>query len=54
MTTYVVRNMGSRLQFSIEKAERLLGWKPPIALEQGLSVTLDWLKGMDFKQLKEK
>jgi nucleoside-diphosphate-sugar epimerase len=35
LTTYSVKNLGSRLQFSIDKAERVLGWRPSISYEEG-------------------
>jgi nucleoside-diphosphate-sugar epimerase len=54
LTTYAMRNLGSRLRFSIIKAERLLGWKPAITHQQGMGVTLDWLKQLDHETLKQK
>lgn len=47
LTTYTVKNLGSRLQFSIEKARRVLGWTPPIPYEQGFAETMTWLKSTD-------
>jgi nucleoside-diphosphate-sugar epimerase len=44
LTTYSVKNLGSRLQFSIDKAERVLGWKPPISYEEGFKKTMGWFK----------
>jgi 2-alkyl-3-oxoalkanoate reductase len=54
LTTYAVRNLGSRLRFSIIKAERLLGWKPAVTHQQGMGITLDWLKQLDHETLKQK
>ncbi|MGQ9586498.1 MAG: NAD-dependent epimerase/dehydratase family protein [Anaerolineae bacterium] len=54
LTTYTVKNLGSRLQFPIAKAERLLGWKPPIAYEQGFAETMAWLKQTDPSTWKGK
>jgi len=47
LTTYTIKNLGSRLQFSIEKAERVLGWKPQVPYEQGFAETMAWLKSTD-------
>jgi len=54
LTTYAVRNLGSRMRFSIAKAERELGWKPPVPFEIGLAETLAWLKTVDRQRLKIK
>jgi nucleoside-diphosphate-sugar epimerase len=43
LTTYTVKNLGSRLRFSIDKADRLLGWKPPVSYEEGFKKTMAWL-----------
>lgn len=40
ITTYVVKNLGSRHQYSIEKAGKELGWKPKISFEEGFSKTI--------------
>lgn len=40
LTTYAVKNLGSRLRFSIEKADRLLGWRPRHAYPAALQRTL--------------
>ncbi len=54
LTTYTVKNLGSRLKFSIAKAERELGWKPKVSFEQGFAKTMEWLKTLDSKTLKQK
>ena len=54
LTTYTVKNLGSRLKFSIAKAERELGWKPKIPFQEGFAKTMDWLKTLDLKTLKQK
>ena len=54
LTTYTVTNLGSRLNFSIEKAERELGWKPKVPFKVGMERTLEWLKTLDLDKLKEK
>lgn len=54
LTTYTVKNLGSRLRFSIAKAERVLGWKPKISFNQGFEETMRWLKTLDVAQLKTK
>ncbi len=54
LTTYAVRNLGSRLRFSIAKAERLLGWTPGTSHAQGMDITMRWLKDLDTSTLKQK
>lgn len=54
LTTYTVTNLGSRFRFSIEKAERELGWKPKIPYREGFRRTMEWLKTLDVAQLKQK
>jgi len=54
LTTYSVKNLGSRLRFSIEKAEQELGWRPAVSLPEGLARTLAWLKTLDPETLKGK
>ena len=44
LTTYTVKNLGSKLRFSIAKAERVLGWKPAVSYEEGFRMTMDDLK----------
>ena len=31
---------------SIEKAQRILGWRPQVSLEEGLKKTLEWVKSL--------
>jgi len=54
LTTYVVKNLGSKLRFSIAKAERELGWKPPISYREGMRRTMEWLKTLDPATYKTK
>jgi len=54
LTTYTVKNLGSRLQFSIDKAKRELGWKPKVSFQEGFARTMDWLKTLDSVLLKTK
>jgi 2-alkyl-3-oxoalkanoate reductase len=54
LTTYTVKNLGSRLRFSIAKAEKELGWKPEISYREGFRRTMEWLKTLDFSKLKQK
>lgn len=54
LTTYTVKNLGSRLNFSIEKAEKELQWKPKISYAEGMKLTLEWLKTLNFEDLKQK
>ena len=54
LTTYTVTNLGSRFRFSIEKAERELGWKPKITYAEGFKRTMEWLKTLDVAALKQK
>ncbi|OVE80426.1 hypothetical protein BVY01_00345 [bacterium I07] len=44
LTRYTVKNLGSRLQFSIQKAEKLLGWTPIIDYQTGFERTMSWLE----------
>ncbi len=54
LTTYTVKNFGSRLQFSIDKAKRELGWVPKIPFQEGFAKTMQWLKTLDIASLKTK
>ncbi len=54
LTTYTVKNLGSRFRFSIAKAERELGWKPRIPFRKGFEKTMEWLKTLDAATLKQK
>jgi len=54
LTTYSVKNLGSRLQFSIAKARRELGWEPAVSYAQGFAETMAWLKRQDLTSLKGK
>ena len=54
LTTYTVTNLGSRFRFSIDKAQRELGWKPRITYREGFRKTMKWLKTLDIASLKQK
>ncbi|HIE16931.1 MAG TPA: NAD-dependent epimerase/dehydratase family protein [Dehalococcoidia bacterium] len=54
LTTYTVKNLGSRLKFSIAKAKRELGWNPKVSYSEGFRRTMEWLKTLDLKMLKQK
>jgi 2-alkyl-3-oxoalkanoate reductase len=54
LTTYTVKNLGSRLKFSIAKAEKELGWRPAVTYQQGFERTMKWLKTLDVATLKQK
>ncbi|MDD5712270.1 MAG: NAD-dependent epimerase/dehydratase family protein [Smithellaceae bacterium] len=54
LTTYTVKNLGSRLRFSIGKAEQDLGWRPAVSYQEGFAATMSWLKTLDLDKLKEK
>ena len=54
LTTYIVKNLGSRFNFSIQKAVTELDWKPRYSFEEGMTKTMEWLKSVDFDQLKQK
>ena len=54
LTTYTVKNLGSRLKFTIAKAEKELGWKPRVSYKEGMARTMEWLKTLDLEELKQK
>lgn len=54
LTTYTVKNLGSRLRFSIDKAKRELDWTPKVTYKIGFAKTMEWLKTLDFTKLKQK
>lgn len=54
LTTYIVKNLRSRLRFSIAKARNELGWRPEISFEDGFERTMEWLKTVDRDKLKTK
>ena len=54
LTTYTVKNLGSRLRFSIDRAARELDWRPPVSYPEGMRRTMDWLLTLDRKSLKNK
>lgn len=53
LTTYAVKNLGSRLRFSIARAERELDWTPPVSYGTGLARTLEWLGSVDLTKWTE-
>lgn len=54
LTTYTVKNLGSQLKFSIDKAKRELNWMPKISYDEGFKHTMEWFKTLDRKMLKQK
>lgn len=54
LTTYTVKNLGSRFRYTIKKAESELGWKPGISYQEGFTMTMQWLKTLDRETLKQK
>jgi nucleoside-diphosphate-sugar epimerase len=54
LTTYTVKNLGSRLRFSIDKAKNELDWTPKIKYDQGMKITMEWLKKLNINSLKQK
>ncbi|MCF8258146.1 MAG: NAD-dependent epimerase/dehydratase family protein [Flavobacteriales bacterium] len=54
LTTYAVKNLGSRFSYSIDKAESLLNWKPKTTHSEGMNTTMRWLKDLDTSTLKQK
>ncbi len=51
LTTYAVRNLGSKLRFSIARARHLLGWEPRVPAAEGLRRALEWLQTVPPDQL---
>jgi nucleoside-diphosphate-sugar epimerase len=54
LTTYIVKNMGARLKFSIEKVNRHLNWKPSHTTKEGMAETIEWLKNIDLSNMEVK
>lgn len=54
LTKYTVKNLGSRLRFSIQKARERLSWSPPVSYEEGFQKTMDWLRKTDPALWKQK
>ncbi len=54
LTIYTVKQLGSRMRFSIKKAEDLLGWTPPVSYAEGMEKGLEWLQTQDVETLKIK
>lgn len=45
LTSAVIKFMTLNLDFSIAKAQRVLGYKPQVDFQDGIRETLDWLEG---------
>ena len=54
LTTYTVKNLGSRLRFSIDKARKDLGWTPKTDYADGFKKTMEWLSTLDLENLQIK
>lgn len=54
LTTYTVKNLALKLNFSIKKAESLLGWTPIVKFQDGFDKTMELLKKTDPSQWKQK
>lgn len=54
LTTYTVKNLGSRFEYTIAKAERELGWRPRVSYAEGFAKTMEWLRTLDVSTLKQK
>ncbi len=39
--------LGLNLDFSIEKAKRELGWRPPVSFDEGMHETVEWYKSRE-------
>ena len=37
--------MGLNLDYSIEKAKRMLGYRPTVDFQDGIKIALDWITG---------
>jgi nucleoside-diphosphate-sugar epimerase len=46
----VVKNLGSRFKFTIDKAARELGWKPKVSYGEGFARTMEWLKTLGVEK----
>ncbi len=51
ITRYAVSLIGRPTRFSTAKARTQLGWKPRIAIQEGLRQTLDWYRARDHGEL---
>ena len=54
LTTYAVKNLGARMQYSILKAEHDLEWTPKIKFDQGFELAMEWLKTLNIDNIKHK
>jgi nucleoside-diphosphate-sugar epimerase len=54
LTTYIVKNLGSRSQYTIEKALKLLDWSPSVSYGKAFTETMVWLKSQSHQNLKIK
>jgi len=51
LTTYIVKNFGSNIKYSIAKAENELNWTPRFSFEEGFKRTMDWIKNPKNKPM---
>jgi nucleoside-diphosphate-sugar epimerase len=54
LTTYIVKNLGSRSQYTIEKTFKLLDWSPSVSYGKAFTETMVWLKLQSHQNLKIK
>ncbi len=52
ITRYAVWLMGRKVYFSIEKAQKELGWEPEVSYEEGIRRTVEWYVGQEASRGK--